>query len=35
MADALTVQEVKKLLDNPAVSDDVKRELVAAYVSGH
>ena len=35
MADALTVQEVKKLLDNPAVSDDVKRELVAAYLSGH
>jgi len=35
MADALTVQEVKKLLDNPAVSDDVKRALVAAYVSGH
>ncbi len=35
MADALTVQEVKKLLDNPAVSDDVKRALVATYVSGH
>ncbi|MDQ2722441.1 MAG: hypothetical protein M3Y19_03930 [Actinomycetota bacterium] len=35
MADALSVQEVKKLLDNPAVSDDVKRELVAAYVSRH
>ena len=32
MADA-TVQEVKKLLDNPAVSDDVKRELLTAYVS--
>jgi len=35
MAEGPDSQAIKKLLDNPVVSDDVKRELIWAYGSRH
>lgn len=35
MAEGPSIQDVKKLLDNPGVSDAVKRELLTAFVAEH